>query len=334
MPRQTADRFVISDAKIIPHRTRSGSTASTPLSGYISTPITAYRVAMEPNEQFESKLERISLAIDSYKSNFTYNEGWQRAYVDTYNKFTKSLNELRSQAPESSKEVVNSLTRTLDEAKEAMDKQIEEEPGDKQHEPQVEPLKSGQGDTRLLSESSEMFLDTTAESDMLTSLRYLAKGVPNLDRISKLSTNTANVTIGQQHALRVVRTDLRAISKTVDQLGTTGPRITNIETQLVNMQASLNNSITSGLRQSTALEAKYEERFKVMVDRILALESTIQTPIPPASSTLNASNHYSDPAGSGSPPRQPEEGAGTLTLPRATAKHLISQNQVMMLEKY
>ena len=292
MSRQTAEKLAISEAKVLQFRTRSGSIVSTPLSGYISTPLSTYKVVME---SFEQKLERVSLEVDSYATYSVYDERWRATYADTYDKISKTLTELDAEAPPTTKEVVDGLKKTLDSAKKDLDKKVktmkegavprtaEDQQVGKQ--PDVRAQVEG---VRLLSESSEMFLDTTAESDMLQSLRYLSKGAPNLDRVSKLATNVSNVTIGQQHALRVVRTDLQAISRTVDQFSSTGPRITNLESQVINMQASLNNTVASNLQCRQEMEAKLKDNHRSILERISVLESMLQsTPIPPVNSTIN-----------------------------------------------
>ena len=313
MSRRNADQLAILEAEVIEFRTRSGS-------GFISTPLSSYRV-MEP-ESFKDRLEHISLAIDNFSGDFMSNDGWESTYLGSYRKFSRTLDTLKAEtADQETAAIIDDLRETLETAKKIMDEQPRQQPAGKppNNRPSKEPAVEG---IRLLSESSEMFLDADAESEMLNSLRYLAKGAPNLDRVSKLASNVSNVTIGQQHALRVVRTDLRAISSTIQHLESSAiPRLSSLETQVLNVQTSLNNVVTSQLQDKKEVELRQSERFETLSNRIAALESLLQsTPTPPAfNSTTNASNVFTGPGTlpdqSGSSPSQPEGSGNRPQVP-------------------
>ena len=308
MPRQSADVRAAKEAEILPFRTRSGS-------GFISTPLSTYRV-ME-SETVEQATERLTFAIESFAQNYAFNEGWQEGYVTLYNKLSEELKEVEKAAPETSLTVIADLRELLEDTKKTMDEKASEQPAPQTFEKEKEvtsqfrpppAIRSQVENIRLLSESSEMFLDANAESEMLNNLRYLSKGAANIDRVSKLASDVSNVTIGQQHALRVVRTDLRLISSNVEQIqASIPPRVTTLETQVVNLQTSLNNTVTSQLQ----LDAKVMEQVKKLQDKITVMESYLQsTPIPPAhlNSTHENDNYLGnlDPEQSGASHGRPE----------------------------
>ena len=304
MPRQSADRLAAREAELLDFRLRSGSGQSSPASGFISTPITNYRV-MDP-ETIETKIERLSLAIDSYKDNYMLLPDWQLGYIASYNSYSKQLVELKESATQRQQATLKDLTSTLEEAKAIMQAADQptgaqptedqpEEVGEKSKDPIINPVVGG---VRLLSESSDLYLDTNAEENMLNSLRYLSKGEANLSRVSKLATNVSNVTIGQQHALRVVRADLRAMHASVEHVNSNVvPRIINLESQIVNVQTSLNNTVTSSHQAIQQIEKVVKDAQKQLEERLKALETVVlSTPVPPTlSSTINQTNPILDP---------------------------------------
>ena len=197
--RTSADKRAISEAQVIPSRLRPRGAQFVVNDEYISSPITQYQAIMELPNHVETLIVEVE---DYFKHLFSRNKSWSTTYESEIGAFQERARKLTAHYPN------NADLQTLQTSLYNRRKNLDER---KAH------LDRSQPGTGLESQEFE-FLNLDLERKLNSDLEQAIGSEQNVTPILSLTSTVGNMLLSHQHALRLVRSDIKTVHDTMNKV--------------------------------------------------------------------------------------------------------------------
>ena len=246
--RKSADKRAISEARVVPSRLRPRGAQFVVSDDYISTPISQYQAIME-----SEKIETLMTDVNEYfKAIFSRTKNWSNTYEGEIGAFQERARKLTAHYPNNAE--LQTLMTSLETKKRKLDEK-------------KTILDQSQPGTGLQSQEFE-FLNLDLETKLTSDLK-LAQGSEKSKNtpLLQLSETVGNMILSHQHALRLVKADLKKVYETIgevfhdlDRRQTTADQsISNVTTKVATGSTSYNEDRTALLSRIDSLEKQVQE---------------------------------------------------------------------------